>query len=150
MGTDEITNWDWRFIGLAKEVSSWSKDPRTKVGAVIAAPNHSVISLGFNGFPAGMPDDKELYEDRTEKLSRIVHAEVNAIIYATKPIPEGSSLYVFPFIPCDRCVVQMLQAGIKRFVSPECREPAILEKWGEAFERTKKYIKECKGVLIEL
>ena len=152
MGIDEraITMWDYRYIELARLVSTWSKDPSTKTGAVIVGPDKGVVSVGFNGFPAGMSDDPELYEKRDEKYSRIVHCEVNALIYAGRPIPAGSSLYTVPFMSCDRCVVQMLQAGIKRFVAPECKDPEKLVRWAEAFERTKKYIKECGGELIEL
>ncbi len=50
----KIDKWDQRFINLARLVSSWSKDPRKKVGAVITNPNRSVASLGYNGFARGM------------------------------------------------------------------------------------------------
>ena len=43
--------WDDRFIELANFVASWSKDPSTQVGAVIANSNTKrVVSMGFNGF----------------------------------------------------------------------------------------------------
>ena len=29
-----MNKWDYRFIKLAKEIASWSKDPSTKVGAI--------------------------------------------------------------------------------------------------------------------
>lgn len=31
-----MNKWDERLLGLAEYVSNWSKDPSTKVGAVIA------------------------------------------------------------------------------------------------------------------
>jgi len=43
--------WALRFLGLASYISKWSKDPSTKVGAVIAQGNR-IVSLGYNGFPA--------------------------------------------------------------------------------------------------
>ena len=49
-------SWDTRFIDLAKLVSTWSKDPSTKVGAVITDDNNRVISLGYNGFPKNIQD----------------------------------------------------------------------------------------------
>jgi dCMP deaminase len=157
MGNNEVKGvilqalyiWDYRFLDLAKLVASWSKDPSTQTGAVIVGPDKSVISVGFNGFPTGMPDDPELYANRDEKYSRIVHCEVNALIYAGRSIPKGSSLYTVPFMSCDRCVVQMLQAGIKRFVAPAC-PPDKAERWAEVFIKTRKYISECGGELIEL
>lgn len=144
------TKWDHRFLEMAQLVASWSKDPSTKTGAVIAAPDRSVLSVGFNGFPKGMPDGPELYEDRNEKYSRIVHCEVNALLHVHGTVPIGSTLYTVPFMSCDRCVVQMLQAGIRRFVAPACKDPEKLERWSEAFTRTRRYIKECGGQLIEV
>jgi dCMP deaminase len=145
----EISNWDYRFLDLATLVSSWSKDPSTKTGAVIVGPDKGVISVGFNGFPSGMPDGQELYENREEKYSRVVHCEVNALLFAHRAIPAGSTLYTVPFMSCDRCVVQMLQAGIKRFVAPLATADK-LERWGDAFNKTRKYILECGGELAEV
>jgi dCMP deaminase len=144
------TKWDLRFLQMAELVSTWSKDPSTKTGAAIAAPDNSVLSVGFNGFPQGMPDDMSLYEDRDEKYSRIVHCEVNALLHVHGAVPIGSTLYTYPFISCDRCVVQMLQAGLRRFVAPACVDPDKLARWGDAFRRTKRYISECGGQLIEV
>jgi deoxycytidylate deaminase len=92
---------------------------------------------------AGMPDDDTLYANREEKYSRVVHCEINALIYAgTLDKHSQHTLYTVPFPSCDRCVVQMIQAGIQTFVAPEPTAEAI-ERWGTAFERTYKYIQEC-------
>lgn len=139
--------WDLRFLEMAKLVSTWSKDPSTQTGAVLTF-GREVISVGFNGFPAGMPDDPELYANREEKYSRIVHCEVNALIFAQRNL-QGATLYTYPFLSCDRCVVQMLQAGVDRFVAPMAT-PSQLERWGAAFERTRKYIDECGAAYLEI
>lgn len=128
--------WDRRFLELAKLVSTWSKDPSTKTGAVIVRPDRTIVSVGFNGFPKNMLDDPVLYANREEKYSRIVHCEINASIHAHESI-RGYTLYTHPFACCDRCVVQMLQAGIARFVFPVIPLSA-LSRWGEALERSKK------------
>lgn len=133
--------WDIRFLQLAKLVSTWSKDPSTQTGAVIVRPNRSVCSVGFNGFPQSMPDQSEYYLNREEKYSRIVHCEINAQLFAREPL-KGYTLYTYPLASCDRCVVQMLQAGITRFVFPEC-PPAALERWGNVLAKSKLYIREC-------
>jgi dCMP deaminase len=143
-----INKWDKRFLDLAKHVSIWSKDPSTKCGAVIVGPRRNIISAGFNGFPQGMDDKLELYENREEKYSRVVHCEINALIFAGQRLPEGCTLYTHPFLSCDRCVVQMLQAGIRRFVAPKPTADQLV-RWGAAFERTKKYILECGGTFLE-
>ena len=53
-----MDKWDNRYLRLAKEVSTWSKDPSTKVGAV-AVLNGSVLAQGYNGFPRYILDDPE-------------------------------------------------------------------------------------------
>lgn len=141
--------WDRRFLDLAEHVASWSKDPSTQTGAVIVGPDKRVVSVGFNGFPAGMPDEAVLLLNREEKYSRIVHCEVNALIFAKGGVPEGSTLYTWPFMSCDRCVVQMLQAGLRRFVAPRATGERA-ERWKDAFDRTRRYVADCGGALVEM
>lgn len=140
--------WDLRFLELAKLVGSWSKDPSTKVGAVIVRPDKSVASVGFNGFPKAMIDSPEYYDNKEEKYSRIVHAEVNAMIHAMEAI-NGFTLYTYPFMPCDRCVVQMIQAGITRIVTPVAPDET-LARWGAAFDKTRLYCDETWVDLVEI
>jgi dCMP deaminase len=140
--------WDYRFLDLCKQVSAWSKDPSTKVGAAIVRPDMTVASVGYNGFPRHLPDDEVLYSNREEKYSRIVHGEMNALLF-TREAVQGYTLYTYPFMPCDRCFVTMLQAGITRFVSPQPTDEQ-LSRWGVAFDKTRKYAKEAGVSLIEL
>ena len=134
---DAFDKWDLRFLGLARTVSSWSKDPSTQVGAVIVRPDKTVASVGYNGFPRNMPDFPELYANRDEKYSRIIHAEINAVLHAREQI-TGYTLYTYPLLPCDRCMVQMMQAGIKRIVSMQ-GTPQLMERWGPILEKSTKY-----------
>lgn len=128
--------WDLFYVGLAQYMSRRSKDPSTKTGAVIVRPDKSVASVGYNGFPRGMEDTPELYANREEKLSRIIHCEMNALMYAREPV-RGYTLYTYPFISCDRCYAHMAQAGITRFVAPY-PTPAQTERWGAAFEKVRR------------
>ena len=141
-----IDDWDLRFLRMAELVSTWSKDPSTKTGAVIALPDHRVASLGFNGFPKGMEDRAEWLENREEKYSRIIHCEMNALMFAGRDV-AGCTLYTWPFPSCDRCAVHMLQAGIRRFVAP-IPSPELQERWGPALERTQEYVASVGGTLI--
>ena len=50
------TKWDNRFLVLAKLIGSWSKDPSTKVGAVIVDQDNKIVSVGYNGFPKNISD----------------------------------------------------------------------------------------------
>lgn len=136
-----IGDWDIRYLRLAQQVSTWSKDPSTQTGAVIVRPDKTVASLGFNGFPRVMPDKLEYLANREEKYSRIIHCEMNAMLNVRERV-EGYTLYTFPFACCDRCVVAMIQAGIRRFVFPELRESEA-ERWASSLEKTKRYLSEC-------
>src|SRR5271157_2853870 len=97
----EANKWDLRFLEMAKLVAGWSKDPSTQTGAVIVRPNRSVASVGFNGFPQKMDDRSELYTNRDEKYSRIVHCEMNALQFCQDDNVDGYTLYTHPFISCD-------------------------------------------------
>lgn len=113
----KVSKWDRRFIELAMHVAGWSRDPSTRVGACIVDQSRRVVSVGFNGFARGCNDAPELYDDREIKYSRVVHAEVNSILFAGRDL-TGCTLYTTPFSPCSRCAGIVIQAGIKRVVAP--------------------------------
>lgn len=121
-------HWDQRFLELAKHVAGWSKDPSTKVGAVIADDMMRVVSLGFNGFARGITDDSRL-EDRDTKLAHIIHAEINAILFGRDV--ANTNLYTWPFPPCSRCAPVIIQSGISRVVFPgECwSDKPLADRW---------------------
>jgi dCMP deaminase len=110
-----LSNWDKRFLELAELVSSWSKDPSTKVGSVIVDNQNIIVSVGFNGFPKGIEDNDRL-NHRDSKYQIIVHAENNALMFAKRPL-DGCTIYTYPFMPCPRCAGMIIQSGIKRVVS---------------------------------
>ena len=143
-----ITKWDKRFLELAEVIATWSKDPSTQVGAVIVRPDKTIASTGYNGFPMGMPDDPEYLENREEKYSRVVHGEINAILFAREAV-KGYTLYTTPFMPCDRCFVQVVQAGIKRVVFPVCPREKLV-RWKDAFNRVRSFATETGVELVEV
>ncbi|AMQ66003.1 dCMP deaminase [Stenotrophomonas phage vB_SmaS-DLP_6] len=116
MDVEKQKFWDMRFAQLAKLVSLWSKDPSTKVGSVIVRPDKTIASVGFNGFPKGVPDTPEWYEDREIKYKLVKHAEENAILFSQESL-EGYTLYVYPLPPCSQCAGDIVQRGIKRVVA---------------------------------
>lgn len=141
-------NRDQYFLSLAEAVAARSKDPSTKTGSVIVDPLGRVVSSGYNGFPQRMPDLPELYADREQKYSRIVHCEMNALIFAGRDL-HGCTVYTWPFLSCDRCAVHLLQAGVVRFVAPKVCS-VTYARWEPAFIKTRAYIKECGAVCDEL
>ena len=124
-----LSKWDNRFVELAIHVSGWSKDPSRKVGAVIADSSNRIVSIGFNGFPAGVSDFPERYENRDLKLLLVKHAEDNAIFFARGRDLSDCTLYSTLF-PCSQCAGSIVRAGIDRIVVPEY---APDDKFAESF-----------------
>lgn len=128
--------WDRRFLELAKHISTWSKDPSTKVGAVLVNDQQQVVGMGFNGFPRGVTDSPERLTHRETKLSLVVHAEVNAIIQAGHA-SKGSTLYVYPsfMLPpvCHECAKAVIQAGVLGIVGydPDMTDPRV-QRWADS------------------
>lgn len=108
--------WDVRFMRLAHEVASWSKDPSTKVGCLLVK-DKKVVSLGYNGLPTGVEDSLERLQNRDLKYEMTVHAEVNAVTTAALHgvSTDGCTAYV-TFHPCSRCAAVLINAGIATVV----------------------------------
>jgi dCMP deaminase len=115
-----MINWDKRFFELAGHVAGWSKDPSTKVGAVIVNDKRQVLGMGYNGFPRGVDDMPHRYENRETKLLLVAHAERNALDN-TFVDSEGATLYSTLF-PCTDCAKGIIQRGIKRVVTTQPSE----------------------------
>lgn len=136
--------WDTRFLELACLVSSWSKDPSTKVGVVIADPQNRVVSMGYNGFPRGIRDTSQRLSDRDLKYKMVVHAESNAIIHAGRDL-HGCTLYNWPFMPCSTCAGLVIQSGISRVVTKYDSTP----RWQESFRITESLFAEAGVELVQ-
>tara|TARA_R110000868_G_scaffold315517_3_gene576400 strand:+ start:1498 stop:1932 length:435 start_codon:yes stop_codon:yes gene_type:complete len=130
-------NWDNNFLDMAELVSKWSKDPSTKVGAVIVDDNNRVISVGYNGFPQNIEDNDRLLERET-KYNIVVHAEANALLFASRTV-KGCTLYTYPFQPCSRCASLIIQSGIKRVVTVFNNDT----RWVENFKLAKSLFSEA-------
>jgi len=120
-----VSKWDLRFLSMASMVSGWSKDPSTKVGAVIVDDRRRVISTGYNGFPQGIVDNERRLNNRQTKLSCTLHAEENALAFATQPV-RGLTLYVTGH-PCAHCAATLIQHGIARVVYST--KPDLERRW---------------------
>ncbi len=137
---DTDLKWHYRFLALAEHISSWSKDPSTKVGAVLTQSGNLVVGLGYNGFARGVHDTDTRLENRDLKYKLVVHAELNAILMAGEKA-KGATLYVTPSFMappiCHECCKAAIQAGIVRvvgytptFATEEAAQRA--ERWKES------------------
>src|ERR1700733_15498817 len=88
--------WHRHFLSIAEACALMSKDPSTKVGAVIVGPDREIRSTGFNGLPRGIDDTDERLSDRDTKLKLVVHAEMNAVLNAARfgVSLKGCALYL--------------------------------------------------------
>lgn len=118
-----VSSWDYKWLDAAEFFARWSKDPSTKVGAVVVR-NNRILSSGFNGFPTGVLDDNALLAQREEKYQRIVHAETNALIGVD--VRRGT-LYS-THCPCSSCAGLIINAGISRVVTFE-PQPDMKSRW---------------------
>ena len=144
---DILTKWDQRYLSLAKEISTWSKDPSTQVGAVTVGCKKEVLSQGFNGFPRNINDTDERYNNKETKYKFVVHAEMNAIYNATYSGTslDGATLYIYGLPICSECAKGIIQVGIKKVVVKKSKE---LDYWNDSFKLSKAMFNEAGVVLI--
>ena len=121
----------------------FSKDPSTKVGCLLLAPeSYQILSLGYNGFPRGVDDSVEQRWTRPTKYNYVVHAEANCIYNAARSgtCTEGA-IAVTTLHPCTDCCRALIQSGIKTVVTvkPDYED----ERWGEHFRISQEMFQEC-------
>lgn len=112
---EALSKWDARFLDLALYVADWSKDPSTRVGSVIVAPDRRILSIGYNGFPRGVADLEDRLNDRPTKYAFVAHAERNALDNVDASM-RGCILYS-TLQPCAECTKSIIQRGIKKVVT---------------------------------
>ena len=137
-----MTDWDERFLKLAKHISKWSKDPSTQVGCVVVGPDRELRSTGFNGLPRGIEDNEQRLNNREIKYPLICHAEENAIMHAARigiSLKDCTAYVTWP--PCTRCARSLIQAGISTIVYPKDIE--IPDRWMEDFNLSLNMLKEA-------
>ncbi len=114
---EDHINWDEYFMGVAMLSAMRSKDPNTQVGACIVSPTNRILSMGYNGFPNGVPDAEFTWarEGDDNKYYYTTHSELNAILNYRGGNLEGAKLYVTLF-PCYECAKAIIQSGITDLV----------------------------------
>jgi dCMP deaminase len=144
-------SWDKRYLQLAKEVSTWSKDPSKQIGAVAVGSKGQILSQGYNGFPRGIKDLQERLFDRELKYKYVVHAEMNVIYNASYSGVSlaGSTLYVYGLPVCSECAKGIIQVGISKVVLPKY-DSDMLPRWKESWELTKSMFNEASVEIIEV
>lgn len=121
--------WDEYFLGITKAGSARADCRRAQHGCVIVK-DRRIVASGYNGAPSkrgscidgdcprGLKSKEEcptLSPDYSGCIS--VHAEQNAVAYASRDQTEGATAYITGE-PCDMCRKILLAAGIGRAVYP--------------------------------
>lgn len=119
-------SWDDYFMALAFLSAQRSKDPYKQVGAVIVSNTNIILSIGYNGFPRGIPDEKLPWGKSGDLLDTkypyVCHAEANAILNANTDKMTGQRIYVTMF-PCNECAKLVIQAGLVEVIYCEFKGP---------------------------
>jgi dCMP deaminase len=140
--------WRDRYLELAKQVSTWSKDPSRKIGAVAVGDKGQILAQGFNGFPRGILDSEERLNEREVKYKYVVHAEMNVIFNASLNgvSLNGADLYVYGLPICNECAKGIIQVGIKRvYILVDGEVPPV---WVESWNNTRSMFIEA-GIEFE-
>ena len=122
MKRKDYISWDEYFMGVSLLSGMRSKDPNTQVGAVIVGKDKRILSLGYNGLPAGMSDDENVWnregdDELTLKYTYVCHGEENAILnYRGDFAALGDATIYVSLFPCNNCAKMIAQSGIKEVV----------------------------------
>lgn len=131
---DPRPDWDAWAIGIATAVAARADCTRRQVGAVVLDVDHRVLSVGYNGAPAGdpgcatagaCPRGRRSAADVAPGSSYdtgpgsciALHAEQNALLYADPWRRQGGLLAVTDE-PCGGCRRFILGSGVARVVWP--------------------------------
>jgi dCMP deaminase len=108
------------YMDVAERFAKLSSAKRLQVGAIIVKDDR-IISIGYNGMPAGWTNEceevVEYLEDGgiiTKTKDEVIHAEANAIAKLAKSSESGDDSTMFlTHAPCIHCAKQVYTAGIK-------------------------------------
>jgi dCMP deaminase len=111
------------YMNTAEIFAELSHARRLHVGAIIVKDDR-IISIGYNGMPAGWDNncEYELLEDNGDDepetvlktRPEVLHAETNAIAKLAKSNGSGLDAYMFiTHAPCLDCAKLIYQSGIR-------------------------------------
>ena len=114
-----------KYMELAEFFANqFSKDPSTKVGALLLDPDSLAIrSRGYNGMPRGVDESRPERQERPLKYAFYEHAERNAIYNTVRPLLEGSIVVTTGELT-PGCVRALLSVGVSRVFFPALTEPS--------------------------
>lgn len=117
--TEKELRYNQLYMDLAERIAQMSHAVRAKVGAVLVR-DGNVISFGWNGTPAGTPNQCELDVVKDGVLTTVTapnvqHAEENLLMKMLRSgiSAKDATLYV-TLLPCLHCAKMVYGSGIKK------------------------------------
>ena len=145
MSFDKLRRLKWhdRYLELAQQIASWSKDPSSKIGAIAVGSKGQVLAQGYNGFPRGIEDSEIRFENKELKYKYVVHAEMNLIYNASYNgvSLDGSTVYVTGLPVCSECAKGLIQVGVREVIMPIQEDTP--DKWVQSFKLSKELFEEA-------
>ena len=145
MSFDELRRLKWhdRYLELAQQIASWSKDPSSKIGAIAVGSKGQVLAQGYNGFPRGIEDREIRFENKELKYRYVVHAEMNLIYNASYNgvSLDGSTVYITGLPVCSECAKGLIQVGVREVIMPSQEDTP--DKWVQSFKLSKELFEEA-------
>lgn len=106
-----MKEWNEIWITVAKTIAERSHHETFKVGAIIVTTdNTQVLSIGYNGNAAGMPN---IVESEEPGCSGLIHAEINALIKLDYNNHKSKKMYL-TLSPCQYCAKCIINANINQ------------------------------------
>jgi dCMP deaminase len=132
------------YMKTAETFAELSHARRLHVGAIVVKDDR-IISIGYNGMPAGWDNncEDELPDNTLKTKPEVLHAETNAIAKLAKSTESGDGALLFvTHMPCLDCAKLIFQSGIRSvFYRDRYRNTdgvTFLEKSGIIVEQVKK------------
>lgn len=140
-----FSGWDEYFMTMVYLIAMKSKDPSSKLGAVIVGKNNEILSTGYNGFVRNVDDEIEERYERPEKYHWFEHAERNAIYNAARNgISLNDTIMYTNGTPCSDCCRAIIQSGLKTVIVHDMWDNNNSEKWGDSAKRSRIMLSEAK------
>ena len=144
LDTPRLQTW---ALGMAEHIAKLSKDPSTKVGAVIFDEKRRLVSGGYNGFARRVHDLPERLENRDIKYKMVLHAEKNAILFATAPLDGCTLVVTHPC--CAQCAALVIQSGIRHVMWPTA-SASFTSRWADDLKLTLQQFEEAGVTVSEI
>lgn len=140
------------YLDICERISLMSYAVRAKVGAILVKDNN-IISMGWNGTPAGFNNECEIRLDEMDESAlitkpEVLHAESNCLtkVARSSQSSEGSTMYI-TISPCMECAKLIAQSGITRVVYKKFyKDHKSLDFLSEFGIIVEKYDSECKKI----